>query len=526
MNMKFKNRPTVGCYLVSVLLGVAYSMNSSAATTKPSQLKVVKQTTPGVMEHCDDTVAGGSFLEIFDCGDELFEIRYNAVDGVGMGLGDGGRFTRVPRADLVNWQATMPRRTTGPNAEACNVCHLTETIGGAGDGAGPAALNVIRDPQHTGRPDMFIQRNVPHLFGMAGPQLVAEEMTEELHALRQSAIDSCEKTGRRSRVKLITKGIDFGVVTARKSGGCSNNLHIKVKGVADDLVVRPFQWQGTTASVREFSRDAFHNEMGMNPVEMVGDGIDGDFDGVTDEVSIADVTAMAVYLAAQPRPTTLLELDDLRTDLEKDTGGAAFANEMQLPDLTPAERSNIEKGEKVFADVGCTSCHTPSFTISKTVFKEPSDNEYFRDNGQFPAGQSADITPVSFNITDEMPDNLIVHGSVFRDLGNFETDADGNAIIRMYGDLKQHEMGSRLAENIDEAGNGKSKWMTKELWGLGNTAPYLHDGRATTIEEAILEHGGAANKSRKKFVRLSVTKRGELVDFLNNLVLFLPAEEE
>lgn len=527
MNLKIKSRPSVGCYLVSVLLGVTYSLNSSAATTKNSQLNFVKKTTPGAMEHCDDIVAGGNFLPIFDCGDELFEIRFNAVDGVGMDVGDGGRFTRVPRADLANWSSATPMRSTGPNAEACNVCHIAETIGGAGDGAAPAALNVIRDPLHSGQPGMFIQRNVPHLFGLAGPQMIAEEMTVELQALKQSAIDSCLATNKTARVDLVSKGINFGGVVVRGKGGCTD-IRVNAKGVADDLVVRPYQWKGTTAWVREFSRDAFHNEMGMDPVELAGDGVDADYDGVADEISIADVTAMAIYIAAQPRPTTLLELDDLRSDLEAEDAilGTALADEMQLPSLSAHERDAINKGEKVFADIGCVSCHTPSFTVSKTVFKEPSDNPDFRDNGVFPAGQSADIPTISFDITSDMPDNFIVFGSVERDLGNFETDENGDAIIRMYGDLKQHNMGNRLAENIDEAGNGASTWITKELWGLGNTAPYLHDGRATTIEEAILEHGGAATTERRNFRGLSDAKRKELLAFLNNLVLFLPAEEE
>lgn len=58
-------------------------------------------------------------------GDELFETVFNAPDGVGADVGNGQRFTRVPRADLAAWLSHMPPRATGPNGEACNHCHAT-----------------------------------------------------------------------------------------------------------------------------------------------------------------------------------------------------------------------------------------------------------------------------------------------------------------------------------------------------------------------------------------------------------------
>ena len=67
--------------------------------------------------------------------------------------------------------------------------------------------------------------------------------------------------------------------------------------------------------------------------------------------------------------------------------------------------------------------------------------------------------------------------------------------------------------------------MTTELWGVGSTAPYLHDGRATTVKEAILEHGGEAAAARAAFELLSLTEERDLIAFLENLVLFKLEEE-
>jgi CxxC motif-containing protein (DUF1111 family) len=86
-------------------------------------------------------------------------------------------------------------------------------------------------------------------------------------------------------------------------------------------------------------------------------------------------------------------------------------------------------------------------------------------------------------------------------------------------------MGPGLAESIDEVGTGASVFLTENLWGVGSTAPYLHDGRATTLTEAILAHGGEAQASRNAFVALNTGKQQDLLAFLENLVLFKLPEE-
>jgi mono/diheme cytochrome c family protein len=488
------------------------------------------------IEHCDEAVASGDFLAVFACGDELFETRFDARAGGGMGVGDGGRFTRGPRADLPNWITTTPRRETGPNASACNVCHTAETLGGGGDGAGEAGLNVMRDPQHSAHPGRFIQRNTPHLFGPGGLQRLAEEMSADLLADRERAIASACSQGVGKRA-LDSKGVSFGRIRATRSrlAPCEVELDTsEVAGVDSDLVIRPFQWKGVEVSIRSFSRGAFHNELGMSPVEIAGDGVDGDHDGVADEVSIADVTAMAVYLGAQPRPSSLLELDALRSFLEARFGpaGRETADELELPDLTRAERRGIRSGARRFAEIGCAECHVPSLRVDDPVFSEPSLNPSYREE-RFPAGQQAasrgvdPAHPISFDLTRDIPDNVIFVGNrAVAHLGVFERDARGRAVVRLYGDLRRHEMGPGLRENIDETGHGASVWMTKELWGLSHTGPWLHDGRATTISEAVAFHGGEAESSRVRFEELDSGARGDLLAFLENLVLFFPAGDE
>jgi len=88
------------------------------------------------------------------------------------------------------------------------------------------------------------------------------------------------------------------------------------------------------------------------------------------------------------------------------------------------------------------------------------------------------------------------------------------------GRHRGHHFGGPFRLPEDEVGTGASVFLTRNLWGVGSTAPYLHDGRATTLTEAILEHGGEGEKSRTAFLALSPQDQQDLVAYLNNLVLY------
>ena len=453
-----------------------------------------------------------TFLEVFELGDVLFDTDFNTLDGGGANVGNGMRFSRVPRADLkgkMQWASHMPFRHTGPNAQSCTACHNQPFE----DGAGSAAMNVVRDPTGSGQLGKFITRNTPHLFGIGGLQRLAEEMTDDLHLVRLEASLGAKEKGEDVTKPLMAKGVDFGRITAKADGTLDLS---EVSGADDDLVVKPLQWKGTDVSIRAFTRNAAHRELGVQPIELVGEGIDGDFDGVVDEMTVGDVTAMALYIAAQPRPTTKLELVELGL----------------IDALEPGEAEAIDRGGKAFETVGCASCHMPELTLNDPMFSEPSQNASFRDE-VFPSGQdpkAAGVDPahsIMFDLTRDLPDNhLELTDGTTVTFGNLETNARGKAVVRLYGDLRRHDLGSELAESIDEEGTGASVFMTAELWGVGDTAPYLHDGRALTLTDAILAHGGDAASSRDAFAGLSTDEKNDLIAFLNNLVLFKMEEEE
>jgi len=108
--------------------------------------------------------------------------------------------------------------------------------------------------------------------------------------------------------------------------------------------------------------------------------------------------------------------------------------------------------------------------------------------------------------------------------GNSPIPELANQEIHPFTDLLLHDMGPGLADQRAEFSASGSEWRTTPLWGIGlnpilsrNGIGYLHDGRARTLEEAILWHGGEAKNSRENFRRMSKTERDQLIAFLNSL---------
>lgn len=98
-----------------------------------------------------------------------------------------------------------------------------------------------------------------------------------------------------------------------------------------------------------------------------------------------------------------------------------------------------------------------------------------------------------------------------------------NKPVALYSDLLLHDMGPGLADNRPDAGASGTEWRTAPLWGLrlvrqflNGSAFYLHDGRARTLEDAILLHGGEAQASRDGFAALGASDRTALVDFVGS----------
>jgi hypothetical protein len=501
-----------------------------------------------------------AFLEAFEQGDVIFGTNFTLEQGGGAYIGgsEKSHYTRIPRADLKNpgeWgdPNRKVKRPTGPNAQSCVSCHSQPVE----DGAGPTSANVHRDHRFSGNPELMIQRNTPHVFGAGALQRLAEEMTEELYDVKDKAGKKACATKTSVQQDLTAKGVNFGYITMTCESGSAtfNKGESKLEGLDPDWVIRPYEWKKSVAFLRDFMRHAGQNEIGMQGVELVGKGVDEDNDGIKNELSVGDITAFTVYMAAQPRPTTKVELDDL---------GILTGDQH----LTTTEREHIKRGDQLFQQIGCTSCHKPELTLNNSVFQEPSEYEVYRDRkedfnqeGKVQVDMETEGVlpkhPLRFDLAHDQPQNQLCRGKEKINLGAFEYK-NGKTIVRLYGDLKRHWMGDELAEAINELepteesggdsnmslnpynpvnailgpdnyktqpNHGKSTFGTKELWGVACTGPWLHDGRATTLSEAILWHGGEAAGSRDQFKGLAAKDQKDVIAFLGNQVLYLNTAE-
>jgi CxxC motif-containing protein (DUF1111 family) len=148
-----------------------------------------------------------------------------------------------------------------------------------------------------------------------------------------------------------------------------------------------------------------------------------------------------------------------------------YAQTLAVPARRNTTDATIKRGEALFISMKCVNCHKQTFTTGVDVSRPYMSNQ----------------------------------------------------VIHPYTDLLVHDMGPGLADNRPDFKASGSEWRTAPLWGLGlyqtvnNPGYFLHDGRARTITEAIMWHGGEAELSKAYFGNLSSTDRAAVLKFLQSL---------
>lgn len=148
-----------------------------------------------------------------------------------------------------------------------------------------------------------------------------------------------------------------------------------------------------------------------------------------------------------------------------------YTRHLAVPPRRHTDDPEVQAGERLFSAIGCSQCHTPTQRTS----------------------QAADRPALS------------------------------GRLIHPYTDLLLHDMGAGLADGRPEYAASGREWRTPPLWGLGlhqavsGERALLHDGRARTLQEAILWHGGEAEAARERFRRLDQPQRKQLLLFLESL---------
>jgi CxxC motif-containing protein (DUF1111 family) len=148
-----------------------------------------------------------------------------------------------------------------------------------------------------------------------------------------------------------------------------------------------------------------------------------------------------------------------------------YITHLPVPAVNKLENSMAKAGEKVFNQIGCQRCHTPQYTTGNST--QAKENHQRK--------------------------------------------------IHPYTDMLLHDMGDGLADNRPEGDASGREWRTAPLWGIGANVIvneqnyYLHDGRARSILEAILWHGGEAQSQRDAVMSLDYQARKQLILFIEGL---------
>jgi len=223
----------------------------------------------------------------------------------------------------------------------------------------------------------------------------------------------------------------------------------------------------------------------MQATERFGETMTGtndfDQDGIIDELSEGDITALTIFQATLSCP-----------------GRRLPTSEKQLKE--------IHRGEELFVTIGCAVCHPLEMRLNSSVFTEP--NPYnFEGNLQREASRAA----VSVDL------------AKFGDGSRIEK-RDDHYVVRAMTDFKRHDISDNQRphlrnEIVFERFLPTELFITRPLWGCGDTAPYGHRGDLVTLTEIIEAHGGEAADSADRYGKLANDEKAAVRAFLQSLCI-------
>ncbi|MFA5493990.1 MAG: di-heme oxidoredictase family protein [Porticoccaceae bacterium] len=229
-----------------------------------------------------------------------------------------------------------------------------------------------------------------------------------------------------------------------------------VRDHSGELVLGRFGWKAGQPTVEHQAAHAFSGDMGLSTPLLpnhYGDCTEHQPD------CFAQAHGAQPQFGAEEVPADLMAFVTF------------YSSNLAVPPRRDVDDPQVLAGKKLFYGSGCASCHTPKFVTR-------------RDAAQ---------PELRFQL------------------------------IWPYSDLLLHDMGEGLADNRPEGDASGREWRTPPLWGIGlattvnERASFLHDGRARTLLEAILWHGGEAQAARDRVVDMTAEQRAELLRFLESL---------
>jgi cytochrome c peroxidase len=458
-----------------------------------------------------------SLSQLLEHGRKVFTAVWTIQEGGGRPLTKGTGASLTDR----NSPLLFPRnfnRLSAPDANSCAGCHnLPFGIpGGGGDiVANVFVLGQRFDFATFDRLDLIPTRGALDelsrpvleqtlansratigMFGSGFIEMLARQITADLQAIRDA-------TPPGEAGALVSKGISFGNIIRRADGSWDTSqvdgipapsLATSGPNAPPSLIIRPFHQAGNRVSLRDFSNTAFNHHHGIQSTERFGKDTDPDGDGVVNELTRADMTAVCIFQATLTVPGRVIPND-------------------------PEVEAAVWVGEQTFQTIGCAQCHVPSLPLDNQgwIFTEPNP---YNPTGNLRPGEAPDL---AVDLTsDDLPSPRL------------KPDHSGVLYVPAYTDLKLHDIcGGPDDPNIEPldmnqpAGSakffaGNRKFLTKKLWGAANEPPFFHHGQFTTMRQAVLAHSGEALESRQNFQALPKYDQDSVIEFLKTLQVLPP----
>ena len=349
-------------------------------------------------------------------------------------------------------------------------------------------------------------------------RMVARQMTADLQAERDAIPSGFSRS-------LTAKGVSFGLLTHKTDGTWDTS---KVTGLpapslttigttSPSMIILPYHQAGAVVSIRQFTNNAMNHHHGMQSEERFGLNSDPDGDGFTNELTVADLTAISLYQATLPVPGRIIPND-------------------------PAIERAVLHGEQLFDKIGCNTCHVDALPLTADNNPGLSGQPgwiYFEPNPFNPAtgpnSPNLRLGPTNYPVS--APALTVDLTSDTLPLPRLQAQR-GVVMVPAYTDLKLHDISATSdpkadpeCEPLDQnqpAGSlgffaGNCKFITRKLWGFYNQGgAFMHHGKFTTAREAVEAHNGEALIQRKAFDGLSLDQKNELIEFLKSLQVLPP----
>lgn len=518
--MKLRPSATAATVAIMVMAAVVVSLH---AEKSPARARIGRECAVPV-HLADDEEFRIPAKQLIEWGRLLFAANWTAEDGAGRPLTKGtGKALADPSEPLVGARAF--NRVSGPDANSCAGCHNAPY--GITGGAGDIVTNVFvlgqrfdfatMDPHDAtatkgavdeeGHPislqTIGNSRATTGMFGAGYLEMLARQITADLQAIRDSMRPGETR-------ELVSKGVHFGKLTRKGDGlwdvsqveGLSRlSLLGTTPTERPTLIIRPWHQAGNVISIREFSNNAFNQHHGIQPTERFGLDADPDGDGVKNEMTRADITAVVMFQAAMQVPGRVIPND---------------------PEIEQA----VLNGEMLFEKVGCGTCHVSKLPLDRNgwIYSEPNP---FNPATNLRLGETK---PLAIDLTsDDLP------------LPRLKREAAQPNVVWVpaYTDFKLHDITSGTGDTLNREAldmnhgtwsakfaSGNGKFLTKRLWGVANQPTHFHHGLFTTMRQAVLAHGGEALAQRRNFEALRKDDQDDIIEFLKTLQVLPPGTKE